>query len=160
MVVIASEGELMVMLDTDLRAAARSSGADPQAPRGDAGATASIEAEYIRDAVRAVQPLLAECYELALAAARDAGEEPPQGRLVMRFEIMAEPEVGGVVDESEVLEVSDVRHPTLDECFAETLYTLELPAPEGGGRITVRHPFVLAPDGDPSEAETNAVDTP
>jgi len=103
-----------------------------------------IDREYIRDAVAQVRPLLGECYELARAAAAEEGEELGEGRLQMQFVFAGEPDVGGIVEESEVLEESELRHPVLDECFRETLYTLQLPAPEGGGRITVRYPFVLS----------------
>lgn len=98
-----------------------------------------LEAEYIQDAVREIRPLLAECYEQALE------HEPGlEGRLVIEFDIEGEPEVGGVVNDSRVSDESEIAETSLDECVTETLYTLELPAPEGGGRVHVRYPFLFA----------------
>lgn len=115
-------------------------------PDPDEDAAGTLDAEYIQDAVQAVRPLLQECYELALDAVSESGEDAPEGRLLARFVISGEPDVGGVVEESEILEESEIHHPVLDECFQQTLYTLELPAPEDGGRVTVNYPFTLRND--------------
>ncbi|MCA9616392.1 MAG: AgmX/PglI C-terminal domain-containing protein [Sandaracinus sp.] len=121
-------------------------------PEQDAERLGRLDAQYIRDAIRDLQPLLRECYDLARAEAERAGEAAPEGRLVTRFVIGGEPDVGGVIEESEVMDQSDVRHPLLEECFTQTLFTVELPAPEEGGRVTVHYPFVLrAGDDEPSE---------
>lgn len=107
--------------------------AEPAAGDGEPG---TLDPEYIRSAVQELKPLIRECYELALDQQPDL-----EGRLVVDFEIVGEPDVGGVVETSEIDEASDLRHPALDECIRETMYTAELPAPEGGGRVTVRYPF-------------------
>ncbi|MCB9613524.1 MAG: hypothetical protein H6722_13835 [Sandaracinus sp.] len=121
-------------------------------PEQDAERLGRLDAQYIRDAIRDLQPLLRECYDLARAEAERAGEVAPEGRLVTRFVIGGEPDVGGVIEESEVMDQSDVRHPLLEECFTQTLFTVELPAPEEGGRVTVHYPFVLrVGDDEPSE---------
>lgn len=112
-------------------------------PEEDAERVGRLDPQYIRDAIRELQPLLRECYELALGEARREGQVAPEGRLVTRFVIGGEPDVGGVIEESEVMDESDLRHPLLEECFTETLFTVELPAPEEGGRVTVHYPFVL-----------------
>ena len=101
----------------------------------------TLDAEYIRAAIQELKPLLAECYELAREEQTDL-----EGRLVVQFEIVGEPDVGGIVETSAIDEASDLRHPVLDECVRETMYTAELPAPEGGGRVTVRYPFNFAPE--------------
>lgn len=109
-----------------------------------------IDPQYIRDAVREIRPLLAECYELAQAEAGREGFEVPAGRVVAEFVFAGEPDVGGVVEESRLLDgESEIGSPILDECFSETLYTLELPSPEEGGRVTVRYPFDLSPGDEP-----------
>jgi hypothetical protein len=125
------------------RAASTPAPPSGEEPRG------TLDRRYIRDAVRAVTPLLEECYELARA------EDPTlEGRLVVEFTIGGDPEVGGVVEESEVADDSALRHPILDECVRETMYTIELPPPEHGGRVDVRYPFVFAPDEDDRASET------
>lgn len=117
---------------------------DPSEDRAPAGAPGQIDPQYVQDAVRELIPLLAECYEMLEQASDAAGEPAPEGRLVARFVFSGEPEVGGVVEESEILDESTLRSPLLEECFAETLYTLELPAPEAGGTVTVHYPFELS----------------
>jgi hypothetical protein len=132
---------------TRLREAREREGAAPESatdePRG------TLDREYIREAVRAVTPLLAECYELARA------EDPTlEGRLIVEFTIGGDPEVGGVVEQSAVAEDSALRHPIMDECVRETMYTIELPPPEEGGRVDVRYPFVFSPDEPEETSET------
>jgi hypothetical protein len=132
-------------------AGATSTPAPGEAPNEEARGT--LDREYIRAAVQEVQPLLAECYELALE--EQAGLE---GSLVVEFTIEGEPDVGGVVEDPTIADTSTLRHPTLDECVRETMYTLELPAPEGSGSVTVRYPFRFSSsDEEGSEgARTNA----
>ena len=140
------------------REAASGRGAAPYAPSAPAGGSGTgpeepsaapvMDSAYIRQAVEDLKPLLGECYELALAAAEREERGVPEGRLLARFVFAGEPEVGGIVEESTILEESTLRDPVLEECLGETLYTLELPAPEGGGRITVHYPFELHPDAD------------
>ena len=115
------------------------------------GRVGTIDPQYIRDSVQALRPLLAECYELARAAAERDERPVPEGRLVTRFVFSGEPEVGGVVEESTVLDESSLRDPVLEECFSETLFTLELPPPDEGGTITVHYPFELSDE--PDEAQ-------
>jgi hypothetical protein len=108
----------------------------------------SLDPQYIRDAVRAVSPLIAECYELALHE-----DQSLEGRLVVEFDIEGEPDAGGVVERTSIHEDSTLHHEILDECVAQTLYTLELPAPEGGGMVHVRYPFGFSntPDDEGSQ---------
>jgi len=120
-------------------------------PEEDAERLGRLDPQYIRDAIRDLQPLLRECYELALEDARSSGRETLEGRLVTRFVIGGEPDVGGVIEESSVMDESDLRHPLLEECFTETLFTVELPAPEEGGRVTVHYPFVFRAAEESSE---------
>jgi hypothetical protein len=128
-----------------------STGAVQVPPDEDAERLGRLDPQYIRDAIRDLQPLLRECYELALEDARSSGRETLEGRLVTRFVIGGEPDVGGVIEESSVMDESDLRHPLLEECFTETLFTVELPAPEEGGRVTVHYPFVFRSADEPSE---------
>lgn len=135
-------------------AAGPGAGAAP-APEDEAPQVGTLDREYIRGAVRELHPLIAECYDLAREAAEREGADVPEGRLVVRFVIGGEPGVGGVIEESAVMDESELRHPLLEECLTETIYTVELPAPEEGGRVTVHYPFVLS-SRDEAEAEAEA----
>ncbi len=98
--------------------------------------------------MRAIIPLIRECYELALHEQQDL-----EGRLVVEFDIEGEADAGGVVERASIHDNSTLRHAILDECVAQTLYTLELPAPSSGGVVHVRYPFAFSNDPD-SEDET------
>ena len=121
-----------------------------EAGREDRDFTGRLDPQYIRDAVRQIRPLLAECYDMTVAAAERAGEPVPEGQLITEFTLVGAEEEGGIVETSTIDPNSEITHPVLDECLRETLYTLELPAPEEGGRIMVRYPFRFsqAPDED------------
>ena len=100
-----------------------------------------VNKEYIRHAVRAIIPLLSECYQEGLAR-----EPRLAGTVVVDFTIEAEPGVGAVVGESEIVgDESDLVDATVHECIQHTMYALELDAPEAGGQVRVRYPFAFAP---------------
>ena len=109
-----------------------------------------LEADYIRDAIGEAVPLLGECYELAREE-----DDTLEGRLVLQFTIGGEPDVGGVVEEVAIDEESELHHPILDECVRETIYTIELPAPEEGGRVNVTYPVNFTQEA-PEEAAGEA----
>ncbi len=127
-----------------LRAAQEASGG--QGPTGSGGATpeeespsGTLSGDYIRSAMKEIQPLIKECYQNALAAKPDLS-----GRMVVSFEIAGDSELGGLVTESKLdPERSTITSPGLKECVRETMYALELPAPEGGGTVEVNMPFIF-----------------
>lgn len=98
----------------------------------------SLDQEYIRKAIAELSPLFAECYELALAD--DKGAE---GKLTVAFSVAADTR-GGIVESAEIDEAASAKHPLLQECIRETIYTLDLPAPKGGGIVHIRYPFTFA----------------
>lgn len=124
------------------RSAAATSGTTT--PAADAGTdVAELSPDYIRARIGDLAPLLRECYDLALH------EDPAlEGKLVVEFVIGGEPEVGAIVEESRILDESTLRHPVLDECVRETMYTAEFEDPPTGGRVTVRYPFRMSRSSD------------
>jgi hypothetical protein len=69
--------------------------------------------------------------------------------VVVRFTIVGEPGVGGLISESSIEEAkSTISDPSLRECIANTMYAAQFPAPEGGGEMIVNYPFVLEPGDD------------
>lgn len=88
------------------------------------------------------------CYEKALARTPAL-----EGRLVAEFEIIGEPDAGGVIDSAKVGDATDDAlrgDAELTACILDSISTIELPAPENGGRVTVTYPFQLSP-GDEGE---------
>lgn len=106
----------------------------------------SLSRETIRAAVGAVIEDVKTCYDLQL-------ETTPKlwGKLVVDFVIVAEEGIGGVVDSVELGEGTDLpmrESRELVDCIVETIYTLELPEPEGGGQVEVSYPLIMRPGGD------------
>jgi hypothetical protein len=128
-----------------LRAAARS-----RRSAGNGGeaapAASTLDAAYIQARVREdLLPIAQECYETAL-------ETQPKlaGKLVMRFSIVGDPEVGGVVDEAAEDPSSEIKDPDLLECMRESMLSLSFVPPEDGGTVEVTYPFVFASDDAPA----------
>lgn len=123
-----------------------------QGEQGQPAREGKLSADYIRASMREITPLIKECFQMALA------ESPGlEGRITLRFDIIADEQYGGLVESSEVRDDSELaRNPVLNECLRETIYALKIKAPEGGGRVTVNYPFLLKTA--PSEAEKR--DTP
>lgn len=121
--------------------AQRSAGIDKQAATAGA-ATRELDAEYIRNQMQALLPLLKECYENALR------EQPRlDGKLVVSFNIVAEPDLGGLVTDSTIdAAKSTIADAQMRECVQETLYGAQFPAPRSGGEVHVTYPFVFATD--------------
>jgi hypothetical protein len=105
----------------------------------------TLDKDYIRSRIQDdLVPIAKECYESAL-------EDEPKlgGKLVMKFAIVGDEEVGGVVEEADVDPTSDIKHPELLECMKESMLALSFAPPEGGGRVEVTYPFQFASDGPP-----------
>ncbi len=100
----------------------------------------SLPTQFIKDAVGEILPLIEECYQMALA--QQAGIE---ATLKVRFEIVGDEEYGSLVTKSEIIVDENERAPNalLAECVQESMYALDLPKPEGGGRVVVTYPFVF-----------------
>jgi len=114
-------------------ATARSNSVPTSAP-----AAGSLDKEYLRARIKEIVPLVAECYELALAE----GQSIPEVKLVTQFTIEGAAELGGVVTSSEIVnQEAEQQHPGLAECVRETMYALRLQEPSGGGVVTVTYPF-------------------
>ncbi len=123
-----------------------SASGDPPGPRPELE-VGNMEKEYIRERVREIVPLVKECYEMAL-------ERRPtlSGKLVVRFTLAGEPEIGGIVESSEIdAERSTITDPGMSECLSETMYALEFDPPSNGGRIEVAYPFNFRTTDDEEE---------
>lgn len=104
----------------------------------------TMDKDYIRASVRELTPLLIECYEHALLRVPNL-----LGTLVVEFTIEGEPGVGAVVGESSIDPVaSTLTDREFGECIQETMFTIELEPPVGGGVVKVRYPFEFRVAGD------------
>jgi hypothetical protein len=125
-----------------------SSPASP-APQPEAEPQGTLSKEYIRERVREdVLPLVKECYENLLEQQPKSG-----GRMVLKFAIMGDEDVGGIVDGVELAEESEIQDADFRECLAESTMSAVFDPPEGGGRVEITYPFVFMAHAD---AETPA----
>jgi RNA polymerase sigma factor (sigma-70 family) len=119
----------------------RTLAAPPAASTGGAPADpGELDAEYIRERISELLPLLKECYQNARRERPELG-----GKLVVNFTIVAEPGIGGLVSESAVdTEKSTLTDPGMQECVQETMYAAQFRPPVAGGEVQVTYPFVFA----------------
>lgn len=143
------------------RAEARAARADADAgpgevrrPAGDGEAAAADEAAPVGPLVdrtgehgylmkvsnEELMPLAAECEALARATRPDL-----TGMLVLDFEILADEELGGVVEAVVPGQLNEVDDPTLLECMRESILSITLPAPPQGGRDAISLSIPLDP---------------
>ncbi|HWB76991.1 MAG TPA: AgmX/PglI C-terminal domain-containing protein [Nannocystaceae bacterium] len=100
----------------------------------------TLDKDYIQARIKEdLVPIAKECYESAL-------EDDPKlgGKLVMKFSIVGDEDVGGVVDEADVDPSSEIKHDALRECMRESMLSLAFAPPEDGGTVQVTYPFVFA----------------
>ncbi len=95
--------------------------------------------EVITSTIKAVRPLIAECHDLATLSAPDLF-----GKVVVRFHISNEPDIRGLVTETEIKSRFGGFSPPnegFEECLRETLMSLEF---QGiGQELSVAYPFVF-----------------
>lgn len=111
--------------------------------------TGRLEPDYIQGVIQDdLTPLARECYESAL---EDDAELA--GKLVMKFTIVGEASVGGVVGEAEVDEASDISDPAMVECMRESMLSVLFDQPpSGGGEVSVTYPFEFSTEPPEREA--------
>lgn len=106
----------------------------------DAEPVGTLTKEAIQAAIKAVVPRVKACFEKGLEKEPDLA-----GRVIVQFDIEAE-DGEGVVTRGEVPE-SETFSPFFDACVLEKVAGAQFPAPEGGGKVTVRYPFQFDPGG-------------
>jgi protein-tyrosine-phosphatase len=105
--------------------------ADPDGP----------DAEYVREAMSALVPMVVDCYKQARVT-----HPALAGTLVVDFTIEGEPGIGGVVTESAIDPAkSEIKDSDLGECVEETMFALEIDPPANGGTVKVSFPFTFQP---------------
>jgi hypothetical protein len=103
---------------------------------------ATLDASYIRDQMQGLIPLVAECYEEAINR-----KEGLAGKVVVRFTIVGDPQLGGLVADSQVVDdKSTLNDEEARRCLQESMYAARFPAPAENGEMVVEYPFTLLPD--------------
>jgi hypothetical protein len=101
----------------------------------------TISKDDIRAGVRAVIPLLAECY----SAAQDR-LPIKTGKIVVQMHLTGEPEAGTLIEKAEIEgDAHFTKDAELVECLQQTMLSVELPPIAEGGTIDVTYPIEFAP---------------
>ena len=95
---------------------------------------------YVLGQIREIIPLVQECYRNALEQSPDL-----EGQIAVRFAVIADPEYGGLIQDSEIME-DTVGDESMNECVRETMYGLHLRTPESIGMAVVTYPFKFKKD--------------
>lgn len=124
-------------------------GAAPTAPAAIPARTGTLSAQYLRERIREdFLPMASACYD-SLLQRRPAGE----GRVTMEFEIVADANLGGLVEDARFVGDAGAADSGVWEgefltCMRESMMTVVFLRPQGDGRMTVRYPFRLSPSSD------------
>ncbi len=121
-----------------LRAARPEADAEPDAPPQAPG---SMDPAVIQDIISEefIRPAR-ECYNQVLRDDPDF-----QGKVALRFTILGDPDLGGVVDEVTLADDTEVDAIPFTDCLREAMYEIRFDSPEGGGIVDVTYPFNFAP---------------
>jgi hypothetical protein len=110
---------------------------------GDGGSD-RIDPNYIRTRVHEdLLPLAKDCYASALKR-----DPKMAGKLVVHFRIIGDRKVGGVVDETKLLDGTTLTDPEMQTCVQESMMSVSFDAPPGDKEITVTYPLVFSPEDD------------
>ncbi|MBL8606953.1 MAG: AgmX/PglI C-terminal domain-containing protein [Myxococcales bacterium] len=121
-------------------------GPPPGAPLAAPSDGKPLDKEYIQGRVREdFFPMAKQCYEELLARKPDAG-----GRFVIKFKIVGDAKVGGVVDEAEADPSSTLVDDKMRTCLEQSMLSMAFKPPPEDGTVTVTYPFTFSPgDGAP-----------
>jgi hypothetical protein len=112
------------------------------APPASGGLPQSEQGKYIRQVVQQqFLPLGRQCYQNLLSKNPGAA-----GTFEVDFRIVGDRKIGGVVDQANVGDASDMAEPDFVKCMTESMMSVTFDAPPGGGQVTVNYPFVFTPD--------------
>jgi len=106
-----------------------------------------IDPKYIQAAIREQMfPMVRQCYEDLRSRQPDAGG----GRVELFFKIVADDELGGIVEEDETADGGTMDGGFGDKmmrtCIRESLSTVTFPPPAKDGVVTIVYPIILSPD--------------
>lgn len=121
--------------------------ASTAAPSGSVNPPA-LPPSYIQDVVRKdFFPMARSCYENALAQSPKLA-----GKAVISFTIVADHDVGGIVDSAEFADGSTIDDEGFKTCITESMMNMTFKAPEGGGSVHVTYPISFSQDPDPADS--------
>ena len=98
--------------------------------------TGVLSKKYLKKQIKEIIPEVKNCYTESLKDDPDLA-----GKLTLEFTIMGDPDLGAIIEKSDILENSMNSSDKFNSCVLDSLYELKLEAPESGGKIRVKYPF-------------------
>ena len=101
----------------------------------------TISKDDIRAGVRAVIPLLAECYDAA-----QSRFTVKEGKIEVHMHLSGEPGIGTLIEKAEISgDPQFTGDHDFVECLQQTMLSVELPPIAEGGTVDVTYPMAFAP---------------
>jgi hypothetical protein len=120
-------------------------------PSGSSGASHNLSREYLQARIREdFYPLAAACYEGALA--RQPGL---RGQIAIDFMIVGDAKVGGIVDQAQINDKTDITDSRFVECMRESMLSMVFAPPDENGWVTVTYPFRFSPEDEDDPVRAN-----
>jgi hypothetical protein len=112
----------------------------PVLPGNDAGG--GVDPKYLQKVVRSdFFPLARQCYDVA------STKNPAlAGTIELKFRILGDPSIGGVVSEATLGEGTTIDDPEMQTCMRESMMSITFAAPPHGGEVSVTYPIVFSPE--------------
>jgi hypothetical protein len=112
----------------------------PVVPAGDA--EGSVDPKYVQSVVRGdFFPLARECY--AAAAVKNPALA---GTVELKFKILGDPAIGGVVSEATLGDKTTIDDAEMQTCMKESMMSVTFAAPPHGGEVSVTYPIEFSPE--------------
>ena len=119
-------------------------------PAGTTGPSHNLSKEYLQARIHEdFYPLAAACYASALAR-----QPTLRGKVVVDFMIVGDAKSGGIVDQAEINDRTDIGDRELTTCLRESMLSMVFAPPENNGWVTVTYPFAFSPDDDDDDEAT------
>jgi hypothetical protein len=68
------------------------------------------------------------------------------GKVWLRFVLVGDAKVGGVVESADVMDKSTIRDQGMIECIRQSMLSMTLPPPAEGGYVTIEYPMDFYPE--------------
>lgn len=102
-----------------------------------------LQPEYVRESIRdQLMPVALDCYNSVLRQ-----DPAAQGQVTVTFTIIADKEIGGVVESAEIVaDETTFDNQFLRDCMRESMMAVTFDAPPDSGRREVTYPFMFEPE--------------
>jgi hypothetical protein len=100
-----------------------------------------LDPKYIQDRIHE------DYFPMAVGCYNEAAKRTPglRGRLVMKFTIVGDQKIGGIVDNAQFGDGTDIDDKEFRTCMRESLLSVAFKAPDEGGKVDIEYPLEFSP---------------